>query len=70
MPTNWALLRPGWLSYIFFSRSRSCPQYINYKGAAAGSITLVTRFQTAEQTILHNQRYPSHILLPVIPSSP
>jgi putative CocE/NonD family hydrolase len=26
-----------------------------------------TRFQTAEQTIFHDQRYPSHILLPVIP---
>src|SRR5262245_2688304 len=25
------------------------------------------RFQTAEQTIFHDQRYPSHILLPVIP---
>jgi len=28
-----------------------------------------TRFRTAEQTIFHDQRYPSHILLPVIPSS-
>ena len=26
-----------------------------------------TRFQSAEQTIFHDQRYPSHILLPVIP---
>jgi uncharacterized protein len=26
-----------------------------------------TRFQTAEQTIFHDKRYPSHILLPVIP---
>ncbi len=26
-----------------------------------------TRFQTAQQTIFHDQRYPSHILLPVIP---
>jgi len=26
-----------------------------------------TRWQTAAQTILHDQRYPSHILLPVIP---
>jgi hypothetical protein len=26
-----------------------------------------TRRQTAAQTILHDQRYPSHILLPVIP---
>ncbi len=28
-----------------------------------------TRFQTAEQTIFHDQRSPSHIQLPVIPSS-
>ena len=26
-----------------------------------------SRWQTAAQTILHDQRYPSHILLPVIP---
>jgi putative CocE/NonD family hydrolase len=26
-----------------------------------------SRWQTAEQTIFHDQRYPSHILLPVIP---
>jgi len=26
-----------------------------------------TRWQTAAQTILHDQRYPSHVLLPVIP---
>jgi len=26
-----------------------------------------TRWQTAQQTIFHDQRYPSHILLPVIP---
>ena len=26
-----------------------------------------TRRQTARQTILHDQRYPSHIVLPVIP---
>ena len=26
-----------------------------------------TRWQTAAQTIFHDQRYPSHILLPVIP---
>ena len=26
-----------------------------------------TRCQTTEQTIFHDQRYPSHILLPVIP---
>jgi putative CocE/NonD family hydrolase len=26
-----------------------------------------TRFQTAQQTIFHDQRYPSHIVLPVIP---
>jgi putative CocE/NonD family hydrolase len=26
-----------------------------------------TRWQTAAQTMLHDQRYPSHILLPVIP---
>jgi predicted acyl esterase len=26
-----------------------------------------SRRQTAAQTILHDQRYPSHILLPVIP---
>ncbi len=25
------------------------------------------RVQTAEQTIFHDRRYPSHILLPVIP---
>jgi putative CocE/NonD family hydrolase len=24
-------------------------------------------FQTARQTVFHDQRYPSHILLPVIP---
>ena len=26
-----------------------------------------TRCQRAEQTIFHDQRYPSHILLPIIP---
>ena len=26
-----------------------------------------TRGQTARQTILHDRRYPSHIVLPVIP---
>jgi putative CocE/NonD family hydrolase len=26
-----------------------------------------SRIQTATQTVLHEQRYPSHILLPVIP---
>jgi putative CocE/NonD family hydrolase len=26
-----------------------------------------TRYQSAEQTIFHDQRYPSHVLLPVIP---
>jgi predicted acyl esterase len=26
-----------------------------------------TRWQTAVQTILHDPRYPSHMLLPVIP---
>ena len=26
-----------------------------------------TRMQTAQQTIFHDQRYPSHITLPVIP---
>ena len=26
-----------------------------------------TRWQAARQTILHDQRYPSHIVLPVIP---
>jgi len=26
-----------------------------------------THFQTAQQTIFHDQSYPSHILLPVIP---
>ncbi len=26
-----------------------------------------SRYQTAQQTVLHDQRYPSHILLPVIP---
>jgi predicted acyl esterase len=26
-----------------------------------------TKYVTAEQTIYHNQRYPSHILLPVVP---
>ena len=26
-----------------------------------------TRWQTARQTIFHDARYPSHVLLPVIP---
>jgi hypothetical protein len=26
-----------------------------------------TRYQSAEQTIFHDQRYPSQVLLPVIP---
>ena len=26
-----------------------------------------TTFQVAEQTVFHNQKFPSHILLPVIP---
>jgi len=28
-----------------------------------------TRFQTAQQTIFHDHRYPSHILLPLIPAT-
>ena len=27
-----------------------------------------TQFQTAQQTVLHNSQFRSHILLPVIPS--
>lgn len=33
------------------------------------SITTGTRMQVAHQTILHTQTYPSHILLPIIPSA-
>jgi predicted acyl esterase len=32
-----------------------------------GDIATETRWQIAHQTVLHNSRYPSHILLPVIP---
>jgi hypothetical protein len=28
---------------------------------------LGTRWQAAEQTVFHDQRYPSHVLLPIIP---
>ena len=33
-----------------------------------GDIGTGTDWQIAHQTVLHNSRYPSHLLLPVIPN--
>jgi predicted acyl esterase len=33
-----------------------------------GDIATGTTWQIARQTIFHNSRYPSHILLPIIPA--
>ncbi len=46
------------------------PYYLRNPNSGEDNIGLVEKFKTAKQTIYHDTRRPSHIILPVIPSSP
>jgi putative CocE/NonD family hydrolase len=45
------------------------PYYLRNPNSAEDNIGLVTKLQTAKQTIFHDTSRPSHVLLPVIPQS-
>lgn len=45
------------------------PYYLRNPNADGDNIGLATSFQTAKQTIFHDTKHPSHVVLPVIPVS-
>ncbi len=45
------------------------PFYLRNPNSGKDNIGLVTKFQTARQTIFHDSERPSHVVLPVIPAT-
>jgi uncharacterized protein len=45
------------------------PYYLRNPNNAADNIGLVKEFKTAKQTIFHDAKHPSHIVLPIIPTA-
>lgn len=46
------------------------PYYLRNPNSAEDNIGLVKEFKTANQTVYHDAKHPSHIVLPLIPPSP